>query len=122
MLPCDLMQKESVRSGVSPVHIIAGEEALKKVKEEARMEMLHLALVKLSALQVIPEDMLRIDFGQFDPPSAANSNRYLLDRYNEWVDANSTLMPESGEAPAAFEARCATQGKTPYPGFELPRY
>ena len=100
--------------------ITAGEEALVVGKEQAKMSMLHLALVQLSAMQVIPDDMLNEELGRFDPPSAANGNKSLLERYNEWVNANNTLMPEVGEATAAFEARCEAQGKTPYPGFERP--
>ena len=119
---CDLMQKGSVRSNISPVQVIAGEEVLRKIKEEAKMEMLHVALVHLAPFDFDIDDLLRFQFERYHPASEVNGNRSLVDRYHEWVDANNTLQPNFGETYKDFERRCVDQGKTAYPGFELPRH
>ena len=114
---CDLMQKGSVRSNISPVQIIAGEEVLRKIKEEAKMEMLHLALVYMAPMFNV-ESLLKHQFGRFDPASATNGNRSLIDRYREWANENNTLVPNTRETYMDFENRCRTAGKVPYPGLD----
>lgn len=86
--------------------------------EQTKMRMLHMALVNLAQWDFDVDDMLRFHFEQFDPASAANGNRSLLVRYNEWVVANNTLKPNFGEHYPDFERRCVEQGKTPYPGLD----
>lgn len=105
-------------------NVINAEQQVQHTKEEyenKKMALLHMSLIYLKECGLIQSaEDVNDNFGALDPQSAANGDRPLWDRYEEWANRNNTLhMKTDGqETHNQFEARCRASGKVPYPVFD----
>lgn len=108
---CDLMQRKGEAEGARTTPVA---ESVSSHSDCISMHLFHHMYACLCSVIGGGDGDNLLDIDEFDPPSVANGNMRVLDRYRAWIARNNTLMP-SGESIHAFEDRCKREDRVAWP-------